>query len=75
VAAVKTAQEAGKSVGETARELGISGSRLRRWIDEYGKSAFPCPGNALFNSSLFPERLSAGWWTQESRIPQSYRPE
>ena len=38
------AQEAEKSVSETAKELGISGSSLRRWINEYdayGESAFP----------------------------------
>ena len=54
MAAVKMAGEVGKSVAETAKELGISGSSLRRWIneyDEYGESAFPGHRNALFNSA------------------------
>ena len=53
MAAVKLAQETDKSVSQTAAELGISGCSLRRWIneyDEYGESAFPGHGNALFNS-------------------------
>ena len=52
MAAVKLAQESDKSVTQTATELGISGCSLRRWIneyDEYGESAFPGHGNALFN--------------------------
>jgi transposase len=54
MAAVKLAQEADKSIVQTAKELGISGCGLRRWIDEYdeyGESAFPGHGNALFNST------------------------
>ena len=60
MAAVKMAQEADKSVSETAKELGISGSSLRRWIneyDEYGESAFPWHGNALFNSTYEVKKL------------------
>lgn len=54
MAAAKMSQSTDKSVLEVARELGISGSSLRRWIneyDEYGESAFPGHGNALFNST------------------------
>lgn len=50
----------GGLVYETARELGISGSSLRRWIneyDEYGESAFPGHGNALFNSTYEIKKL------------------
>ena len=60
MAAVKMAQEVGKSVSETAKELGISGSSLRRWIneyDEYGESAFPGHGNAHFNSTYEIKKL------------------
>ena len=60
LAAVKLAQEADKSVTQTAIEIGISGSSLRRWIneyDEYGESAFPGHGNALFNSTYEIKKL------------------
>ena len=60
MAAVKMAGEVGKSVAETAKELGISGSSLRRWIneyDEYGESAFPGHGNALSNSTYEIKKL------------------
>lgn len=46
------AQAEDQSVLNTAKELGISASSLRRWIneyDEYGESAFPGRGNALFH--------------------------
>ena len=60
MAAVKLAQESDKSVTQTATELGISGCSLRRWIneyDEYGESAFPGHGNALFNSTYEVKKL------------------
>lgn len=49
-----------QSVKEVALELGISGTTLRRWIDgydEYGESAFPGHGNALFNSTYEIKKL------------------
>ena len=60
MAAVKLAQEAEQSVTQTAKGLGISVSSLRRWIneyDEYGESAFPGHGNALFNSTYEFKKL------------------
>ena len=54
MSAVKLAQEADKSVLDIVKELYVSTSSLRRWIneyDEYGESAFPGHGNALFNST------------------------
>lgn len=60
MAAVKLAQETDKSVAQTVAELGISGCSLRRWIneyDEYGESAFPGHGNALFNSTYELKKL------------------
>lgn len=60
MAAVKHAQSVGQSVNEVAKELGISGTTLRRWIneyDEYGESAFPGHGNALFNSTYEIKKL------------------
>lgn len=54
------AQSVDQSVVEVAKELGISGSSLRRWsneYDEYGESAFPCHGNALFNSTYEIKKL------------------
>jgi len=60
MAAVKMAQTEDKSVQNTAKELGVSTSSLRRWIneyDEYGESAFPGHGNALFNSTYEIKKL------------------
>jgi len=47
MAAVKYGQSAAQSIHDVAKELGISGTTLRRWIneyDEYGESAFPGHG-------------------------------
>ena len=47
-------------IHDVAKELGISGTTLRRWIneyDEYGESAFPGHGNALFNSTYEIKKL------------------
>jgi transposase len=60
MAAVKYAQSVDKSFNEVATEIGISGATLRRWIDEYdeyGESAFPGRGNALFNSTYEIKKL------------------
>jgi transposase len=60
MAAVKLAQTEDNSVCDTAKGLGISCSSLRRWIneyDEYGESAFPGHGNALFNSTYEIKKL------------------
>ena len=60
MAAVKMSQSEDKSVVDTAKELGISASSLRRWInkyDEYGESAFPGHGNALFNTTYEIKKL------------------
>ena len=60
MAAVKHAQSVSRPVRDVARELGISGTTLRRWIneyDEYGESAFPGHGNALFNSTYEIKKL------------------
>jgi len=60
MAAVKLAGEENTSTKEVAHELNISVSSLRRWIneyDEYGESAFPGHGNALFNSTFEIKKL------------------
>ena len=60
MSAVKMAQAEDKSVLDTVKELGISSSSLRRWIneyDEYEESAFPGHGNALFNSTYEIKKL------------------
>lgn len=60
MSAVKMAQEAEQSVLAASKALGISGSSLRRWIneyDKYGESAFPGHGNALFNSTYEIKKL------------------
>ena len=60
MAAVKLAGAGASSVAEVSKELGISTSSLRRWIneyDEYGESAFLGHGNALFNSDYEIEKL------------------
>lgn len=54
------AREENVSVKEVALALSISVSNLRRWIneyDEYGESAFPGHGNALFNSTYEIKKL------------------
>ena len=60
MAAIKHAQSVSQSVKDVAWDLGISGTTLRRWIneyDEYGESAFPGHGNALFNSTCEIKKL------------------
>ena len=60
IAAVKLAVVGVSSVAEVAKGLGISGSSLRRWMneyDEYGESAFSGHGNALFNSEYEIKKL------------------
>ncbi|WP_196590044.1 transposase [Pectinatus frisingensis] len=45
---------------EVAEELGNSTSSLRCWVneyDEYGESAFPGHGNALFNCTYEIKKL------------------
>lgn len=59
-AAVKHGQSADQSINTVAKELGIRGTTLRRWIneyDEYGESAFPGHGNALFNTTYEIKKL------------------
>ncbi len=49
------------SVSELVEKLG--NSSLRRWIneyDEYGESAFPGHGNALFNSTYEIQKVTPG---------------
>lgn len=58
--AVKAAKESRESISKAATEMGIGGSTLRRWIneyDEYGEGAFPGHGNALFNSDYEIKKL------------------
>ena len=60
MAAVKLASAGALSVAKVAKELGISTSSLRRWIneyDEYGEGAFPGHGNALKNSEYEIKKL------------------
>lgn len=60
LSAVKLAGAGAASVAEVAKELGVSGTSLRRWMneyDEYGESAFPGHGNALFNSDYEIKKL------------------
>lgn len=60
IAAVKLVQNEDYSVTKASNELSISGSSLRRWIneyEEYGESAFPGHGNALFNSTYEIKKL------------------
>ena len=72
MAAVKMAQAENQSVLNTAKELGVSASSLRRWIneyDEYGESAFPGHGNALFNSTYEIKKLQKQ--NKESQLPSA----
>lgn len=52
MAAVKLVLEDGMPVSDTAKELSIHYNSLYRWISEYqefGESAFPGEGCALYN--------------------------
>jgi transposase len=52
MAAVKLVVEDAMSVSEIAKELSIHYNSLYRWIteyEEYGESAFPSHGSALYN--------------------------
>lgn len=47
-------------VSQAATELGVSGTTLHRWINEYKKqreSAFPGKGNVLLNSDYEIKKL------------------
>ena len=60
VAAVKLAISEEMTVAQVARELGINSNTLRRWINEYneyGESAFPGHGSALFNATYEIKKL------------------
>lgn len=60
IAAVKVALEEEISVTQVAKELGVNGNVLRRWINEYkeyGESAFPGYGNALLNATYEIKKL------------------
>lgn len=60
VAAVKMALSEENTVTQVAKDLGINGNTLRRWIneyDEYGESAFPGHGNALSNATYEIKKL------------------
>jgi len=60
VAAVKLAINEEMTVAQVARELGINSNTLRRWINEYneyGESAFPGHGSALFNATYEIKKL------------------
>ncbi|GAA4297782.1 hypothetical protein GCM10023142_37630 [Anaerocolumna aminovalerica] len=52
IAAVKLVLEDGMSVSEVSKELSIHYNSLYRWIseyEEYGESAFPGHGTALYS--------------------------
>ena len=77
--AVKQAQSVSRPVKDVARELGISGTTLRRWIneyDEYGENAFPGHGNALFNSTYEIKKLQkqVKEFKKENEILKDSRP-
>ena len=60
IAAVKLVLEENMSVSEVAKELAIHYNSLYRWIseyEEYGESAFPGHGSALYNSQYEIKKL------------------
>ena len=60
IAAVKLVLEDNMSVAGVAKELSIHYNSLYRWIseyEEYGESAFPGHGSALYNSQYELKKL------------------
>lgn len=60
ISAVKVALEDEVTVTQVAKELGVNGNVLRRWIneyEEYGEEAFPGYGNALLNATYEIKKL------------------
>lgn len=60
MAAVKLVLEDALSVSEIAKELSVHYNSLYRWIseyEEYGESAFPGRGSALYNSQYEIKKL------------------
>ena len=60
MAAVKLVLEDNMSVSEVAKELSVHYNSMYRWIseyEEYGESAFPCHGSALYNSQYEIKKL------------------
>jgi len=60
IAAAKLVLEENMSVAEVSRELSIHYNSLYRWIneyEEYGESAFPGHGSALYNSQYQIKKL------------------
>jgi Transposase and inactivated derivatives len=60
MAAVKLVLEDNLSVSEVAKELSVHYNSLYRWIseyEEYGESAFPGHGSALYNSQYEIKKL------------------
>ena len=60
IAAVKLVLEDNISVAEAAKELSIHYNSLYRWLseyEEYGESAFPGHGSALYNSQYEIKKL------------------
>lgn len=60
IAAVKLVLEDNMSVSGVAKELSIHYNSLYRWIseyEEYGESAFPGHGSALYNSQYEIKKL------------------
>jgi len=61
IAAVKLVMEENMSVSQVAKELAIHYHSLYRWISEYveyGESAFPGHGSALYNSQYQIKKLN-----------------
>lgn len=59
-AAVKLVLKDSIPVAQVAKELSIHYNRLYRWIseyEEYGESAFPCHGSALYNTQYEIKKL------------------
>lgn len=62
IAAVKLVLEENMTVAEVAKELSIHYNSLYRWIseyEEYGESAFPGHGSALYSYQYEIKKLKA----------------
>ncbi|NMW17301.1 hypothetical protein COJ60_28960 [Bacillus cereus] len=71
MAAVQLVLEENTFVKEVAKELSIHSNTLYRWINEYGESAFPGRGSALYHSQY--EMIKLRWENEELDLLKKFQ--